>query len=139
DNVIYFDTSGCCGASTERISADIATFPDYTGDISWWKNWRFFVFSKKADVKQIWIDGKLFLQGSSTDVLATDIGRLMIGGDTFGGNRMHALVDDFSIFSKELAEAEITNLFNGTLPTALPASSGLLAYWDFNDIPPVGQ
>src|SRR6185295_4968072 len=51
---------------------------------------------------------------------------------------MHGLEDDFSLYSKALAEADITNLFGGTLPTALPASSGLLAYWDFNDIPPQG-
>jgi hypothetical protein len=67
--------------------------------------------------------------------LGTDIGRFTIGGDTFGGNRMHGLVDDFSIYSKALAESDITNLFSGTLP----ASSGLMAYWDFNDIPPAGQ
>jgi len=36
DTVIYFDTSGCCG-SAFRQSADIATFPDYTG-LAWWTN-----------------------------------------------------------------------------------------------------
>src|SRR5205823_14222942 len=122
DNIIYYDTgSGADG----RISADIATFPDYTGDatdISWWTNkWHFFVFSKKADVKQIWIDGKLFLEGSNTGVLESDIGRLTIGADTSGGNLMHGLVDDFSIYSKALTVTEITNLFQGPLPSALQA------------------
>src|SRR5438552_13224470 len=102
NNTIYFDTAGCCGADT-RISADIATFPDYTGDatdISWWtNNWHFFVFSKKADVKQIWTDGKLFLEGSNAGVLEWDIGRLTIGGDTGGGKLMHGWVTDLSICS----------------------------------------
>src|SRR6185369_8832337 len=35
--------------------------------------------------------------------------------------------------SKELQETNVVALFNGTLPTALPASTGLIAYWPFND------
>ena len=141
DNTIYFDTAGCCGADT-RISANISTFPDYAavGDNSWWTNkWRLFVFSKKADVKQIWIDGVLFLEGSGTAMLHTDFTFLNIGADSANGGQMHGLVDDFSIYSKQLTENQITNLLAGTLPTALSGSPGLIAYWDFNDFPPEGS
>jgi hypothetical protein len=34
-----------------------------------------------------------------------------------------------------LVEADIVALSKGTLPTALPAAKGLIAYWDFNAAP----
>lgn len=137
DNSIYFDTAGCCDTTTQRISAGIDTFSDYTGDVTWWNQWHHFVFSKKADAKQIWIDGKLFLQGSSAGTLSTDINSLIIGAESLTANPLHAVIDDFVVFSKALVEADVKSLFGGTLPTALPASKGLLAYWDFNTLPAV--
>ena len=138
DSVIYFDTGGtaatCCDVSGNRISAGIDTFPAYTGDISWWtNNWHLFVFTKKADQKNIFIDGTLFLGGSSSAVLATDINQFNIGADnTTTAGRMHAIVDDVAVYSKELSMADVTALKGGTLPSALPTTVGLLAYWDFN-------
>jgi len=138
NNQIYFDTSGCCDG-TQRINAGIDTFPGYSGELTWWNDWHFFVFSKKAGVKQIWIDGVLFLEGADAAALPTDFTRLMIGSDNGGvGNLYHGLVDDFSVFSKQLSEADIQSLFTGTSPSALPADRGLLAYWNFNDIPAAG-
>ncbi len=128
DSTIYFDTAGCCDAATQRMNANINTFADYTGDAGWWTNWHHFVFSKKADVKQIWIDGKIFYEASNTGLLPTDFYRLQIGADA-------SIVDDFAIWSKQLVEADINKLFTGTVPTTLPAANGLMAYWDFNDIP----
>ena len=137
---IYFDTgdpAGCCDGTRNRIEADIATFPDYTGaagDITWWTTkWHLFAFTKKADSKQIWIDGKLFLEGNNTGVLATDINAFLIGADGDGGGLYHAIVDDFSVYSTKLVEADVLALTKGTLPTALGASKGLIGYWDFND------
>ncbi len=139
NNNIYFDTVGCCNAD-QRINADIATFADYSGDRAWWNDWHYFVFSKKADNKQIWIDGKLFLeQATGAAPLPQDFTRLMIGSDYAGGGLFHAVIDDFSVFSTQLVEADIAALVAGTAPTALAASTGLLAYWDFNDPPSEGQ
>lgn len=143
DSVVYFDTAGCCDTTTQRISANIDTFSGYTGDISWWtNNWHQFVFTKKADVKNIYIDGVLFLPGSSSGTLSTDINLFNIGADnTTTGNLMHGIIDDVAIYGKELSQANVTALKGGTLPSALPATAGLLAYWDFNDakaVPPVG-
>lgn len=134
DNVIYFDTAGCCAADTQRISANIDTFANYTGDIGFWTNlWHNFVFSKKGGNKQIWIDGMLFLAGDGANPLPSDLGSLYIGSDGPGGSAAtHALLDDFAVFSTQLAEADLKSLASGTLPSALPASKGLLAYWDFN-------
>ncbi len=139
DNNIYFDTGGCCDGVNQRISANIDTFPGFTGDTtdtSWWQNWRLYTFSKKADVKQIYIDGVLFLEGSSLNPLSTDINILAIGSEPSGANRMHAVIDDFAVYGKALTPADITALKNGTKPSAL-TSAGLLAYWDFNALPTV--
>ncbi|MCC6232736.1 MAG: laminin G domain-containing protein [Verrucomicrobiales bacterium] len=139
DNTIYFDTSGCCGGDTQRISANIDTFSGYTGDVSWWTNdWHHFAFSKKGDVKQVWIDGILFLEAVNTAPLPTDFTEIFIGSDAASGNRYQGLIDDFTVFGAALGESDLTSLKNGNAPTTLPAAAKLLAFWNFNDIPPGG-
>jgi hypothetical protein len=139
DNVIYFDTSGCCG-SAFRLSRDISLFPDYTGSDDWWKtNWHFYVFLVNSGHKEIWIDGKLFVDGDGFAPLKTDLTTLVMGNiEIVPGRPLHAIVDDFAFFSTALTENDITNLFAGTLPTSLPGGTGLMAYWNFNDIPSNG-
>lgn len=137
NNNIYFDTAGCCDGP-QRINAGIDTFSGYTGDPTWWNDWHFFVFSKKGGVKQIWIDGLLFLEGTDQAPLPTDFTDLYIGSQTATASLTHGVLDDFAIFGTALSEATIKQLYTGTLPSALPASDELLAYWDFNDIPPGG-
>ena len=46
---------------------------------------------------------------------------------------MHARVDHIAVYAEELTPTDVTALKNGTKPSALPASAGLIAYWDFND------
>lgn len=137
NNNIYFDTAGCCNAN-QRINADVATFPDYSGDRIWWNDWHHFVFSKKADDKQIWIDGKLFLEGTGASPLPTDFNQLMLGSDNAGGGLFHAVIDDFAVFSTQLTEADIATLVGGASPSTLDAAAGLLALFNFNDIPADG-
>ena len=138
DGNVYFDTAGCCDGSLERISAGISTFPDYTGDVSWWTNkWHHFAFSKKAANKQIWIDGKLFLEGQNTNPLPSDFAEIWLGaeggGPTAGtANNMHGLLDDFSVFGTALSASDVGKLATGALPSSLAASTKILAYWDFN-------
>src|SRR6185369_9058592 len=146
DGNIYFDTVGCCDAATQRISSPINALAGYDGadldgdglpdntDVAWWTNkWHFYAFTKKGSTKNIWVDGKLLVAGDNTSKLPTDINLLEIGADSGGGDLYHATVDDFATYSKELQETNVVALFNGTLPTALPASTGLIAYWPFND------
>ncbi len=133
NNNIYFDTAGCCDAATQRMNAGIDTFVDYTGDIGWWTNsWNYFTFTKKADVKQVWINGKLFLEGSNTGLLSKDINQFNIGADNSStGGLMHGLVDDVAIFSTALTEANILKLVAGTSPKDI---GGVLALWEFNTV-----
>ena len=134
NNNIYFDTAGCCTADTQRMNAGIDTFLDYTGDATWWQKWHYYVFSKKGQTKQIWIDGTLFLEGSGADPLPNDFSNLMIGSDGAGGGLYHAVIDDFAVFSTQLVEADIKSIVGGAAASALPSSKGLIAYWDFNTI-----
>lgn len=135
DSTIYFDTVGCCDGSNQRINANIADFPAYSGDPTWWNTWRHFVFSKKADVKNIWIDGQSFLVGSSANVLPLDLTDLVIGGGPgIADNILHGYLDDFVIYNGELTEAQVQSLAGGAAPGTVP---GLLAHWDFNDVPVV--
>ena len=133
---IYFDTVGCCDGATQRIEAGIDTFSGYSGESSWWTNaYHMFVFTKKGASKNIWVDGKLFLSGESTAKLPVDIDAFYMGSGANGGELSHAIIDDFSVYGKELVEADIVALSKGTLPTALSAAKGLIAYWDFNAAP----
>jgi len=137
DNVIYYDSSGCCGG-TQRINANISTFPLYSGDLSWWNDWHHILFQIKLGHKEIWIDGQLFLQGDGFNPLPTDFTTLYIGSDGAGGNVLHGLIDDFSVFSTQLVQDDIQALYAGALPPDLDPSTGLLAYWNFNDVPADG-
>jgi hypothetical protein len=146
DDVVYFDTDGCCDGSSQRINANINTLPAYTavGNDGYWTNWHHFVFLKNAADKQIWIDGTQFLDGSSSNPLPTDINKLWFGTDNpNGGDFMHGLVDDFAIFTTAVSAANIGLLAKGTLPTALTGEK-LMAYWNFEDLggasgpPPTG-
>jgi len=148
DGTVYFDSGGCCGANMSRINLAMSTdnFPDFT-DASWWTTlWHHWAFVKNGTDKQIWVDGKLFLDGTG-DPLHTDFARIWLGAigggpDVGPGSNLPGLMDDFAVFGTGLADTNIVKLSAGTLPTALDASTKLLAYWDFNAggvvVPPTG-
>lgn len=137
DSVIYFDSAGCCNAGETRISANINTFLGYSGDVSWWTNWHYFVFQKRQFEKEIWIDGQIFLTGTG-NALPTDFTDLFIGATAPGVNLISGQIDDFAVFGTALTADTITALFGGTLPTAVDATNKLTAYWNFNDFPSQG-
>ena len=133
---VYFDTVGCCDGATQRITADIATFPDYSGSADWWTTqWHHFVFTKKGADKNIYIDGKLFLNGQSTNPLKTDSQAFYMGSGAGGGEVSHAIIDDFAVFNKALTIDDALAITKGTSPSALPAAKGLIAFWDYNAAP----
>lgn len=134
ENVVYFDTSGCCEADT-RISQNITNLPTYTGDPAWWTSWHHLVFTKKQDIKQVWIDGALLVEGNSAKPLPHDFTDMMVGSfDPIWGN-MRGVLDDLAIFDKALDRSQVQALFSGTAPGAVQGNPGLLAHWDFNDPP----
>ncbi len=140
DSNVYFDTAGCCNAEETRISAPIDTAVGYTGP-EWVTNrWHHWVFVKDVGLKRIYIDGQLFLEGGGSTPLTTDFARIWIGAEGGGPNAgtaniIHGVVDDFAAFGAALTQEQVTQLFNGTLPSALGAAARPLAHWDFNDVP----
>ena len=136
NNQIYFDTVGCCNAD-QRINLPLEGFPGYT-DLGWWNQWRSYVFTKQAGLKQIWIDGVLFHEGDGAAALPTDFTELFLGAEPPAANLFRGQIDDFAVFRTALTPAQIGQLAAGTSPQALPESAGLLAYWNFDDMPPEG-
>jgi hypothetical protein len=120
DNNIYFDTSGCCDGTRQRISRGITAFPGYTGDPAWWNSWHHFAFSKNGPIKQVWIDGQLFLEGQNTAPLPTDFNELIIGADAnTTPASIHGVLDDFAVYASALSERNIALLAAGAAPDQL--------------------
>jgi hypothetical protein len=137
DSTVYFDSAGCCEAETQRINLNIDQFGGYTGEPTWWNSWHHFAFVKNGAVKEIYIDGQLFHSGGGNP-LPTDFSNLILGGGPgITDNRMAGTMDDFAVFGSGLTAAQVTALFNGTAPGAVTGNPGLLAHWDFNDLPVV--
>lgn len=133
NNQIYFDSQGCCAVPTQRLNGTITEFPDYEDDTFWTDDWHLFSFSKSEDFKEIRIDGELFLDIFDADPLTADVTGLFIGSDGVLGNNDLSVFDDFAVFSTALSESDLKSIVDGTSPSDLPASKGLLAHWDFND------
>ncbi len=137
---IYFDTAGCCDGSLQRISAAITGFQpyiDFGSTDDWWTNWHHFVFFKNLSDKQIWIDGQLFLDGTSTSPLPSDFTDFWLGNLMDASGPMHARMDDFAFYSTALSANSIGLLYSGTSPTNLPGEV-VMAYWSFDNPPLIG-
>ena len=130
---IFFDTQGCCAAGAQRLSGPLADFPGYEDESFLTDAWHLFSFSKKGDVKEIRIDGELFLDGVDADPLTADITGFFIGSANNLGNPDRSIFDDFAVFSTALSEGDLKTIADGGSPADLAASAGLIAYWNFND------
>ena len=104
---IYWDTAGCCNGGTQRINADAN---DFGQD---WTEWNHYVFIKSGSLKEIWINGELFLDGENTSPLPTNINKLWIGAGANGGNSLRGKMDDFAVFASTLDEDQILSIYEG--------------------------
>lgn len=132
DSTIYFDTAGCCVADVQRINLNISSFPEYSGDATWWQQWHHFALVKDGNAKRIYINGVLFHEGLG-DPLPTDFTTLVFGGGPGpADNLMDGIYDDFAIYNGALTEAQASSLAGGAAPSSI---QGLIAHWDFNTLP----
>ncbi len=116
DNEIYFDSAGCCNPATQRIHASISTFTTMHPD-AFFASWHHFAFLKSNAVKQIWIDGSLFLQGTNKSALPTNFTEMILGFQPGGPvNNLHGLLDDFAVFGSALSADRVSLLAQGVSP-----------------------
>ncbi len=117
NQVLYFDTSGCCGSPQTRLNGSI----NGLGGNFDWTEWHHFVLIKKGPSKEIWIDGEQFLsQESGVGPLNTDWTALVVGhSPTEPQYAFRGLVDDLAIFGAALEPDQIQALADGASPLSL--------------------
>ena len=124
NNVIYFDTAGCCTSNTQRIDKNVTTsLPNFN-----WQTWHHFAFVKSNAVKQIWIDGTLFHSGAGASPLPTDFNDFLIGHSIVpASDNVRAVMDDFAIYGSALSAASVKALSSGTSPLEIESSAPQVA------------
>jgi Concanavalin A-like lectin/glucanases superfamily/PA14 domain/Bacterial TSP3 repeat len=115
DGQIYWDTAGCCDASTQRIQA--------APGIQWLSAWHHIVLVKNGDTKRIYLDGAELINGINTAPMPTDFTDMYIGNHPGAANAVSGVLDDFAIFKRELSPAEVTALYGGATPASLEPSN----------------
>jgi len=127
DGTVYFDSSGCCTAGLNRMNAHISTIvtqvPTYTDVNGFFVNaWHHVALLKNSSVKQIWIDGFLFLESVGADPLKMDFTEFLIGNDVTAATGFRGLMDDVAVYGSALDPTNIVALAQGASPIdfALP-------------------
>ena len=133
NNNVYFDTQGCCAADTQRVNGDVAGYEFY--EDTFWDEWHLWSFSKDMDLKEVRIDGNLFLESFGADPLSADVMDIWVGSERGGANYDRSLFDDFAIYDRALSESDLKKIASGTSAGSL---DGLIAFWDFNTAPAAG-
>ena len=117
DNVVYFDTSGCCDNPAQRINANIATlFPSFN-----WQAWHHIAIVKNGGVKQVWVNGQLLVsQASGASALLGDWTEMQVGKQFVSATEtVRGWIDDFAVFGTALNSTQINALHGGAGPASL--------------------
>ena len=121
DNVIYWDTASCCDASLHRVSIG-------EPDTSKWKGrWNHYAFVKNRDIKQIWQNGLLLLEGQNTADLPPFRSFFIGAVNASGGSGFSGRIDDFAMWDGALQEGQIAALAKGTSPASVRMLTPLIA------------
>ena len=111
DNVIYFDTSGCCAGDT-RISRQEL-------DPSHWRGrWNHYVFLKDGPRKEIWQNGNLWHSGTGAIPLP-GIHSLWLGSEANGSSSYPGKLDEVAVWAGALSASDIRALAAGSRATAI--------------------
>lgn len=113
DQVIYWDTAGCCDAGLQRVSV-LDSNPAH-----WKSAWNHYVFIKNGSTKEIWQNGRLLLSAINTATL-TSIRSFILGAvNPSGSGGYHGRVDDLGIWAAAIPPAWIAALASGSSPFEL--------------------
>ena len=107
NNIIYFDTAGCCEIPGQRLQNAVPDGTDFT-------QWHHFAFVKNGDVKEIWLNGELVVSQPGAAPLPFDITELTLGSSTGGAESIQGIMDDYALFSRALTPEQIALLAEGT-------------------------
>lgn len=121
DGTVYFDSSGCCAAPINRMSAHISIIstnvPGYTDVNGFFVNtWHHVALLKSPTVKQIWIDGFLFLESLGADPLKSDFTEFLMGNDVTVLTGFRGLMDEVAVYASALDPTNIVALAQGASP-----------------------
>lgn len=92
-----------------------------------------------ANTIQLYRNGILLTPNQTTNsltVLPTITNKLSIGGGVTGGSLYNGLIDEYSVWNKELSQLEVEELFNLGSPNNLEGASmfgDLIQWWRFGD------
>ena len=104
DQIIYWDTAGCCDAGRQRLQV---------GDPNpahWRGQWNHYVLQKNGDMKEIWQNGALLHYGTNIDAMMNLRSLFLGAGNGAGVSGYQGLIDDFAIWDSALAPGQIAAL-----------------------------
>ena len=107
DQVIYFDTAGCCGALDTRLAIP-------TNGVTW-ADWHHMAFVKNGNAKTIYLDGAVVGSGTNTGSIALAFTELFLGNSSTIAEAVDGEMDDVAIFSTALSPRDVAVL--ATQPT----------------------
>lgn len=107
----YWDTAGCCEESLQRVWG-----PNPGADLL---EWHHLLYLKNGELKQIWLDGELIIEGFNSHLLPDTFTTLFIGSSNNGAENTLGIIDDFALFGSALDEDAIQQLASGVSPLAL--------------------
>lgn len=109
DNIIYFDTAGCCQADTRiaRLESD---------STKWKGQWNHYVFLKRGPRKEIWQNGRLWHWGDEAAPLRAMKG-LWLGSARDAASSYPGKLDEVAVWAGALTPTDIQALAAG-----IPAS-----------------
>jgi hypothetical protein len=111
DEVIYWDTSGCC-ASSQRMAHQVAGHELLS--------WHLYSFVKRGTIKEIWMDDRLLASQAGAFRHGIYSNRLIIGAGESGlAGSIDGIIDDFAIWKGALDVETIRKLALGAKPSDL--------------------
>lgn len=127
DSRFYWDC-GSIGASYDRIDK-AATNAEVKGV---WNHW---AFTKNATtgVMNVYKNGTLWHTGSGKTKLFNDITNVIVGNIQGLTYPYYGMIDELSIWNKELSQATIQNWMNKPITPAHPNYANLDSYYSFNE------